>query len=305
MLYPLSSRSTAQYLLNTVMPTQRISGQTRIVGIFGDPIAHTRSPAMQNAAFRTRNLPYVYVPFLVRAADLSRAVQGIRILNLAGINVTVPHKERIVRYLDTLSDEAELCGAVNTVVNRGGRLFGDNTDGRGFLLSLKERKISLQQQEVVLIGAGGSARSILVSLIRAGCGRVTIVNRTQAHAQALVRSYRSLGKAQLEALPLNVLRDSSGLKNKSLIVNCTSVGLHGEDFFPLTYSSTPRKCLFYDLLYSPSLTPFLQGARQARRSILDGRRMLLHQGALAFSLWTGAPAPLKEMARVLNRALRC
>src|SRR5690349_8984578 len=109
-----------------------ITGQTRIVGIFGDPIAHTRSPAMQNAAFQACKLPYVYVPLLVHPPDLSRAVQSIRTLNLAGINVTVPHKEKIVRHLDSLSEEAKLCDAVNTIVNRDGHLFGDNTDGRGF-----------------------------------------------------------------------------------------------------------------------------------------------------------------------------
>src|SRR5436190_16897971 len=146
--------------MSTLIP---ISRQTRIVGIFGDPIAHTRSPAMQNAAFRVCKLPYVYVPLLVHPPDLAKAVQAIRAYNLAGVNVTVPHKERIVRHLDALSEEAELCGAVNTVVNREGSLFGDNTDGRGFLASLQERGLSPRRREVVLIGAGGATRSVLVS----------------------------------------------------------------------------------------------------------------------------------------------
>lgn len=286
------------------MSPQPINGQTRVVGIFGDPIAHTRSPAMHNAAFRARGLPYVYVPFLVRPVDLSKAVHGIRALNLSGVNVTVPHKERIVRYLDVLSAEAELCGAVNTVVNRDGTLFGDNTDGRGFLVSLQERSLSPRRQEVVLIGAGGATRSVLVSLIRAGSARITIANRTLAKAQALARAYGSLCKTRLEALPLDVLRDPALLKNAALVVNCTSVGLHGEEFPPLAYAATPRGCLFYDLLYRPGLTFFLQQARKARRPILDGRRMLLHQGALAFSLWTREPAPIEVMARALARALR-
>ncbi|HEV8718071.1 MAG TPA: shikimate dehydrogenase [Candidatus Binatia bacterium] len=286
------------------MSTQPISGQTRVVGIFGDPIAHTRSPAMQNAAFRARGLPYVYVPFLVRPVDLAKAVHSIRALNLSGVNVTVPHKERIVRYLDVLSAEAELCGAVNTVVNRDGTLFGDNTDGRGFLVSLQERSLSPRRQEVVLIGAGGATRSVLVSLIRAGSARIIIANRTLSKAQTLARAYGSLCKTHLEALPLEVLRDPALLKNVTLVVNCTSVGLHGEEFPPLAYTATPRGCLFYDLLYRPGLTSFLQQARKARRPTLDGRRMLLHQGALAFSLWTREPAPIEVMARALARALR-
>ena len=286
------------------MAVQAINGQTRIVGIFGDPIAHTRSPAMQNAAFQACNLPYVYVPYLVRPSELSRAVQGIRALNLAGINVTVPHKEHIVRYLDSLSEEAKLCGAVNTIVNRGGHLFGDNTDGRGFLQSLQGYELSPKQGEVILIGAGGSARAVLVSLLRAGYGPITIVNRTVANAKSLVRSYRDLGKIEVSALPLDTLQNSQLLKRASLVINSTSVGLHGEDFFPLAYKATLRRCLFYDLLYRPEPTSFLRGARKAHRTILDGREMLLHQGALAFQLWTGITAPLSVMKRALQQALR-
>ncbi len=286
------------------MPPHSINGQTRIVGIFGDPIAHTRSPAMQNAAFRVCKLPYVYVPFLVRPTDLARAVHSIRALNLLGVNVTVPHKERIVRNMDTLSAEAELCGAVNTVVNRDGQLFGDNTDGRGFLQSLQAQGFAPRQQEVILIGAGGSARAVLVSLIRAGCKRVTIVNRTWANAQSLVRTYHSVGKTRLEALSLDALREPELLKRTTLVVNSTSVGLHGDEFLPLAYEATPRACVFYDLLYHTDLTSFLTPARKARRSVLDGRGMLLHQGALAFTLWTHTPAPLATMSRALSRALR-
>jgi shikimate dehydrogenase len=286
------------------MPTLSISGHTRVVGIFGDPISHTRSPAMHNAAFRARGLPYVYVPFLVRPADLAKAVQSIRALTIAGVNVTVPHKEHIVRYLDDLSTEANLCGAVNTVVNRQGTLFGDNTDGQGFLASLKERGLSPRRREVVLIGAGGAARAVLVSLIRAGSARVIIANRTSTHAEALARTYRSLGKTHLATVPLDTLRDPTLLEKATLIVNCTSVGLHNEDFPPLAYTATPPDCLFYDLLYQSTLTSFLRHARAARRPVLDGRRMLLHQGALAFSLWTRSPAPLDVMARTLNRTLK-
>lgn len=286
------------------MPTHSIRGQTQIVGIFGDPISHTRSPAMHNAAFRACGLPYVYVPFLVRPADLAKAVHSLRALHIAGVNVTVPHKERIRRYLDELSAEADLCGAVNTVVNRRGKLFGDNTDGRGFLASLQERSFSPKRREIALIGAGGSARAVLVSLIRAGCARVIIANRTKTNADTLARTYRPLSKTQIESVPLDLLQDSTLLKNVSLIVNCTSVGLHNEDFPPLAYAATPRDCLFYDLLYQPTLTPFLRQARALGRPVLDGRRMLLHQGALAFSLWTRTPAPIEVMARALQRTLK-
>ncbi len=286
------------------MVHQTIDGQTRIVGIFGDPIAHTRSPAMHNAAFRALELPYVYVPFHVRSAELARAVHGIRALGLVGINVTVPHKERIVRHLDALSPEAELCGAVNSVVNNDGRLFGDNTDGRGFLNSLQEGDLSPREAEVVLIGAGGSARAVLSALIRAQCAAVRIVNRTQASASKLVRTYRQAGKTQLEALPLDALRDPALFSGVRLVINTTSAGLQSDDFPPLAYTATQAGCLFYDLLYRPDQTPFLRHAQAARRPVMDGRRMLLHQGALAFSLWTGHPAPLEIMDQALQRSLR-
>lgn len=259
---------------------------------------------MQNAALQALDLPYIYTPFLVQPADLAKAVHGIRALNLVGINVTVPHKERIVRYLDTLSPEAELCGAVNTVVNQNGKLFGDNTDGRGFVASLREQKLSPHRAEVVLIGAGGSARAVLVSLIRAGCARVRIVNRTQAHARTLARTYQGVGTTQLEVFPLDALCDPHLFSSVSLVINSTSVGLHSNDYLPLAYTATQPSCLFYDLLYRPDQTPFLKQAQTVQRPVIDGRRMLLHQGALAFSLWTGQPAPLSVMQRALQRSLR-
>jgi shikimate dehydrogenase len=193
---------------------------------------------------------------------------------------------------------------VNTVVNRDGHLFGDNTDGRGFLQSLNEYGRSPKQGEVILIGAGGSARAVLVSLLRAGYGPIKIINRTAANAQSLARSYRNASKTEVSALPLEALRNSQLLERASLIINSTSIGLHGEEFFPLAYTATPHNCLFYDLLYRPEPTSFLRGAKNVRRATLDGREMLLHQGALAFTLWTGMPAPLQIMKHALRRALQ-
>ena len=280
-----------------------VSGQTRVVGIFGHPIAHTRSPAMHNAAFRALGLPYIYIPFLVHPSDLGKATRSIRSLDLVGINVTVPHKEGILRYLDSLSTEATLCQAVNTVINRQGSLYGENTDSHGFLLSLKERKLLLQDREVVLMGAGGAARAVLVALVRAGSAQITIVNRTHAHAKKLAHTYQSLGQTIIHTASLDMLGDAALLKRAALVVNSTPLGLHGVAFPPLDYGASPHRCLFYDLVYQPEPTLFLQRAFQARRATLDGRRMLLHQGALAFELWTQQPAPLRVMSRALSHAL--
>ena len=285
------------------MTTLSVNGETRIIGIFGQPIAHTRSPALHNAAFRALGLPYVYLPFSVPPAALGKATAGIRALNLVGVNVTVPHKEKILRYLDELSPAASLYRAVNTVINRHGSLYGENTDGQGFLRSLAERKRSVQDRDVVLIGAGGAARAVLVALIQAGSAQITIANRTQAHAKKLIRAYQSLGPTQLVSASLEELQDPARMKRAALVVNGISLGLHNDTFPALDYGATPRGCLFYDLVYGPQPTVFLQRAHHAQRPTLDGRRMLLHQGALAFELWTGHPAPLRVMSSALARSL--
>ncbi len=285
------------------MATLSVNGKTQVIGLFGDPVAHTRSPAMHNAAFRALRLPYIYIPFPVPSATLGKATAGIRSLNLVGINVTVPHKEKIVRYLDKLSPAASLYRAVNTVINRHGTLYGENTDGRGFLRSLSERNRSVQDREAVLIGAGGAARAVLVALIQAGSAHITIVNRTPANAKKLIRAYQSLGTTQLVSAPLEALQDSTLLKRATLVVNTIPLGLHKDPFPTLAYGATPRRCLFYDLVYSPQPPTFLQRAHHAQRPTLDGRRMLLHQGALAFELWTGRPAPLRVMSSALTQSL--
>ena len=285
------------------MTTLSVNGETRVIGIFGQPIAHTRSPALHNAAFRALGLPYVYLPFSVPPAALGKATAGIRALNLVGVNVTVPHKEKILRYLDELSPAASLYRAVNTVINRHGSLYGENTDGQGFLRSLAERKRSVQDRDIVLIGAGGAARAVLVALIQAGSAQITIANRTQAHAKKLIRAYQSLGPTQLVSASLEALQDPARMKRAALVVNGIPLGLHNDTFPALDYGATPRGCLFYDLVYGPQPTVFLQRAHHAQRPTLDGRRMLLHQGALAFELWTGHPAPLRVMSSALARSL--
>ena len=155
----------------------------------------------------------------------------------------------------------------------------------------------------MLIGAGGAARAVLVALIQAGSAQITIANRTQAHAKKLIRAYQSLGPTQLVSASLEALRDPARMKRAALVVNGISLGLHNDTFPALAYGATPRGCLFYDLVYGPQPTVFLQRAYHAQRPTLDGRRMLLHQGALAFELWTGHPAPLRVMSSALARSL--
>ncbi len=270
-----------------------ISGRTRVVGILGDPVEHSRSPAMHNAAFAALGLDWAYVPFPVAAAEVGAAVAAVRALGLAGVNVTVPHKEAVLAHLDAVTPLARRVGAVNTIINRGGRLLGDNTDVHGFAQTLRGRR--LRGRAVVVIGAGGSARAVLAALTAADVGRVTLANRTPARARALARRLRGAGVA---VVPLAALTDAMRLADAALVVNTTSIGLDGGPFPPLDYAATPARCLFVDLVYGRD-TAFLAGARRAGRPVADGSTMLLHQGARAFTLWTGRRAPLAVMRAAL------
>jgi shikimate dehydrogenase len=275
----------------------RISGATRVVGIIGDPVAHSRSPAMHNAAFAALALDWVYVPLPVAADDLPAAVAAVRALGLAGVNVTVPYKEAVLPHLDALTPLARGVGAVNTIVNRDGRLEGDNTDVHGFAVTLRQRRARLRGRHAVVIGAGGAAHAVLAALAAAGVGRLTIANRTATRAAALARRFRG---PRRDVVPLAALQDPARLADAALVVNTTSLGLYDASFPALAAAATPPACLFVDLLYGRE-TGFLRLARRARRPTADGSEMLLHQGARAFTLWTGRRAPLAVMRAALRR----
>jgi shikimate dehydrogenase len=281
-----------------------MTGRTRVIGIIGDPVEHSLSPAMHNAAFRRLGLDAVYVPFRVEPADLEEAMAGVRALGIAGLNVTVPHKEAVIPLLDGLSAEARTLAAVNTIVRRGPRLLGHNTDSRGFRAALAAARVNVAGRSCLVIGAGGSARAVSAALIAARCRELTVVNRTRRRAERLTRLMRRLrrGRQRLRAAPWSALADRGTLEGVDIVVNCTPVGLGGRALHALAYDATARTCLFVDLVYGATPTPFLAQARRLGRRTLDGLGMLLHQGALAFTLWTGREAPLATMAAALHRA---
>ena len=225
------------------MTIPSVQANTRIIGIFGNPIAHSRSPGHAQCCLPSAGLA-LYLSSLLRPR--CGAGQGYR--QYAGAEIlpasmwTVPHKGKILRSLDVLSPAASLYKAVNTVINRRGKLYGENTDGQGFLRSLAERKRSVRDREVVLIGAGGAARAVLVALIQAGSAQITIANRTQANANRLIRAYQALGTTQVTSAPLEALQDTALLKRATLIVNSIPLGLHNDTFPALDYGATPRRC---------------------------------------------------------------
>lgn len=271
----------------------------RLFGVLGDPVDHSLSPAMHNAAFAACGLPHLYLRWRVSPAEMRRALQEARRLGVGGLNLTVPLKEAVLPLLDAMSPEARRIGAVNTLAFRRGRLVGDNTDARGFARTLRGRA-QLAGGRAVLIGAGGSARAVAVGLVAAGCGEIVVANRTPARAERLARwMCGDLGASRVVVVPLTALRSGVGLEAARIVVNTTPVGLAGRSV-AVRVDAAPRRCVFVDLVYGS--TPFLAAAARAGRPTLDGAGMLLHQGALAFEWWTGRRAPVARMAQALGAA---
>ncbi len=285
-----------------------IRGTTGILGIFGDPVAHSLSPAMQNAALRQCGIDAVYVPFHVRPQRLEGAVAAVRSLDIRGVNVTVPHKEEICRYLDAIDAEARLIGAVNTIVNRQGTLTGYNTDGLGLLRSLEEDfGFRPEGRRILLLGAGGACRAALVALARAGAAWIGVANRTRSRADALVREFEKklVGTSFASFASLNLQAEALAavLPDADLVVNTSSVGLKGEAFAALPLDALNPRASVYDMVYLPGGTPLLRTARERGHRAADGSGMLAAQGEEAFRLWTGVSPPAGQMRAAVLREL--
>ncbi len=260
---------------------------------------------MHNAAFEHLSLDYAYVPLRASSRTIGEAVLSIKTLGLAGANVTVPFKENVIGHLDRLSPVARAVGAVNTIYPEGKRtvrLMGENTDVDGFLKALSSSGFRLRGKRVLLIGAGGAARAVLYALAKGGAREVRIANRTVARAKRLAAELPT-PHTKIEVCGLDLIRDHGLFDGVGLVVNATSTGLTGhlKGYDP---SLTGRACVHFDLAYGRSPTAFTRRARRKRRPAIDGRLMLLHQGALAFKIFTGRRAPVDVMARALGLRLR-
>jgi shikimate dehydrogenase len=280
-----------------------ISGRTAVCGIVGDPIEHSLSPAMQNAAFAAAGLDFVYVAFRLSRGAARECAAAVRTLNLRGLNVTVPHKVEILPFLDVVDPGAARIGAVNTIVNEGGRLTGYNTDAVGFLQGIEAKEISLEGAPVVVLGAGGAARAVVFSLVERGA-RVTVLNREEARAKALANdasaSYgRPVAHGALDEQSLQSL-----LPGTALLVNTTSVGMHPlADATPCPGALLRPGLAVCDIVYNPRPTRLLREAAMNGAATVDGVEMLVRQGAKAFELWTGSGAPVEVMRAVVVREL--
>ncbi|MGC1340222.1 MAG: shikimate dehydrogenase [Candidatus Binataceae bacterium] len=284
---------------------REISGATSLTAIFGDPVEHSMSPAMHNAAYAALGLDRRYVALHVTQEHLVAAMRAIPALGILGVNLTVPHKERAARMIHEISAEARLLGAVNCVVNLRGKLVGDNTDARGLERDLRTRKLDLAGRLVIVIGAGGAAASAVLCALRMRAARIAIANRTVSRAASMARRFAPMlrRRAQIEAHGLDALEDPPLLADAACVINATSMGLTTRRFAPLDYAATSSQCLFYDLIYGAEPTAFLKPALGRRRPTADGAGMLVGQGELAFELFNRVAPPPGVMESALRTRL--
>jgi shikimate dehydrogenase len=279
------------------------SASPAFVGLIGHPVGHSVSPVFQQAAFDALGLAFRYEAWDTTADGLTVRLASLRAEPFAGANVTVPYKEAVTRLLDRISDEAAAVGAVNTIVRDGDRLLGYNTDIAGFLDALRfEGGLDVHGVRACVLGAGGAARAAVYALLSGGVARVSVHNRTRERADALVSSLDP-GDGRLVAAGGDA---GAAVAGCDLIVNCTSMGMAGSALAgasPLPAAQIPPGAFVYDIVANPAITPLLAAARSRGCRTLGGLPMLVRQGAAAFTLWTGRPAPLDVMFHAARKAM--
>ena len=272
-----------------------------LVGAFGDPIEENPTRVMFEAAFSKLKLQWTYLNIKVRGGELPDAVRGLRAMNFSGINLTIPHKVEVLKYLDAVSEDAELMGAVNTVRRDGGKLIGENTDGKGYLTALKgDAGVDPAGSRVVMFGAGGAARAVGVELSLSGAKEIRVVNRTEKRGKELA--------ALLDKkTPVKAVYESWGSgfgipEGTDIVINATSIGLFPDvEARPdIDYGSIGKGMTVCDVIPNPPITPFLREAEKRGAKTIDGLGMLVYQAAIAFKMWTGQEAPVEEMKRAIR-----
>ena len=280
----------------------KINGYTRLAAVVANPIKHSISPFIHNRAFEATHTNGVYLAWEVDAAELAETVANIRRYQMYGINLSMPYKEQVIPYLDQLSEEARLIGAVNTVVNREGTLIGYNTDGKGFFKSLPSFKIS--KKRLVLLGAGGAAKAILAQAILDGVSQISVFVRSSSmeKTRPYLEKIQNATGFRVDLFALEDVQDlQDSITKADLLVNATSVGMD-ESSHPIPTSIVlPEKLLVADVIYQPFETPFLKWAKEQGNQSINGLGMLLYQAAEAFELWTGKEMPTDQIWELLKQ----
>jgi shikimate dehydrogenase len=281
-----------------------ISGKTRVCGVIGEPIEHTLSPLMHNAAFEALKLDYVFLAFRVKPAEVESAVNGMRALNIRGLNVTMPHKSTVIKHLDRVDLSAQIVNSVNTLLNKENLLFGFNTDGVGAFKALKENGVELKGRKVLLLGAGGAARAIAYTMAKEA-DELAVLNRTVKQAQALAKLLEKSFNKKISTGSLSPSDIQSNLQDSDILINATSVGMKPK----AEESPVPPKLLrsnlaVMDIVYNPLETKLAKDAKAAGARVVSGVEMLIYQGAASFELWTGKSAPVEVMRQAALRHLQ-
>jgi shikimate dehydrogenase len=278
-----------------------ITSRTEKIGILGWPVGHSLSPLMQNAAFESLHLDYVYVPLPVKAEYLAQAVAGLKALGFTGANVTIPHKVAIMPYLDEIDASAQFIGAVNTVVIKEGKCIGYNTDAQGFIQSLTTKNVMITGKSAVIMGAGGASKAVVCGLIQHGIDHITVGARNLIKVQEFVKGFPNV--TNIEGYDWNESIFKNRIKDCDILINCTPIGMSAnkKEELPIVWDNVNSNTVVCDLIYNPPMTPFLKSAQNHGNKIINGAGMLVEQGALAFELWTGKPGPRKIMLEILSK----
>lgn len=280
----------------------KIDGYTRLAAVVANPIKHSISPFIHNTAFEATSTNGVYLAWEVKGTDLAETVVNIRRYQMFGINLSMPYKEQVIPYLDELSEEARLIGAVNTVVNREGTLIGYNTDGKGFFKSLPSFKIS--GKRMVLLGAGGAAKAILAQAILDGVSQISVFVRSSSmeKTRPYLEKIQNATGFRVDLFALEDVQDlQDSITKADLLVNATSVGMDGTSQPIPTSIVLPEKLMVADVIYQPFETPFLKWAKNQGNQSINGFGMLLYQAAEAFELWTGKEMPTDQIWELLKQ----
>lgn len=269
------------------------SGTTRLAGIIGDPVRHSLSPAMHNAAFEALDLDWVYVAFPVVSANAGTVIDAARTLGIEGLSVTMPHKAQVAAAVDELSADARTLGAVNTVVRRGDRFIGETTDGPGFVDALAGEGIDVAGVRCAVVGAGGAGRAVVLALSRAGARAITVVNRDAGRGRAAVALAPTVAR----------LGGVEEIADAELIVNATPVGMGADSRLAFPVERLGPGHIVNDLIYHPEMTPVLAAAAERGCRTVGGLGMLLHQAGRQFRMWTGEAPPLGAMRAAVRGIL--
>jgi shikimate dehydrogenase len=275
----------------------KINGKTKVCAIIGDPVGHSLSPVMHNAAFKELGLNIVYVAFPVKTNMLEDAILGARSLGLLGLNVTMPHKHAVIQYLNETDATAKAMGVVNTILNERGKLFGYNTDGKGAMIALQENRVDPEEKKILLLGAGGAAKAIAFQAAQE-TDELGILNRTENKAKQLAELInKTFGtKVTGRTLSAEVLKEE--LETTDILVNATSVGMSPDvNASPVPADLLHSGLCVMDIVYNPLETKLLKDAKIVGAKVVSGLEMLLYQGVVAFEIWTNCPAPVDVMKK--------